>query len=196
MARHTVRVYTDYRSPYAFLANADILALESKHDVALDWYPYILPIEQYLGTEENRTGHQWRRIKYAYRDARRLAEEQGLTLHGAKRIFDGYYSSAGLLFAKQNGFFPAYHDVVFTRFFNRDLVLDDLQQVAGAVEQAGGSAEAFRDYAEGAGRAAVATVVAEAEEIGVFGVPMLQFNDELFWGRERISMLERRLQGG
>ncbi len=196
MARHTIRVYTDYRSPYAYLADADIQALETKYDVALDWYPYILPIEQYLGTEDSRTGHQWRRIKYAYKDARRLAEEQGLVLYGAKRLFDGYYSSAGLLFAKQNGFFPAYHRLVFSRVFNRDLEIDDLSQMAQVVEQAGGSADAFRDWAEGDGREAVRAVVAEAEELGVFGVPMLVFNGELFWGRERIPLLERRLQEG
>ena len=155
MARHTIRVYTDYRSPYAYLADADIQSLESKYDVTLDWYPYILPIEQYLGTEDNRTGHQWRRIKYAYKDARRLAEEQGLVLYGAKRLFDGYYSSAGLLYAKENGFFPAYHKLVFSRVFNRDLEIDDLSAMAQAVEQAGGSADAFRDWAEGDGREAV-----------------------------------------
>lgn len=196
MAGRTIRVYTDYRSPYAYLADADIQALAGKHDVALDWYPYILPIEQYLGTEDNRTGHQWRRIKYAYRDARRLSEEQGLTLYGAKRIFDGYYSSAGLLYAKQNGFFPAYHKLVFSRFFNRDLVIDDLQQMAEAVEQAGGSSAEYSAFAEGEGREAVRTVVADAEELGVFGVPMLVYDGELFWGRERIAMLERRLQEG
>lgn len=196
MARRTIRVYTDYRSPYAYLADADIQSLEKKYDVTLDWYPYILPIEQYLGTEDNRTGHQWRRIKYAYKDARRLAEEEGLVLYGAKRLFDGYYSSAGLLFAKENGFFPAYHRIVFSRVFNRDLEIDDLSEMAQAVEQAGGSAEAYKAWAEGEGREAVKSVVAEAEELGVFGVPMLVYNEELFWGRDRIPLLEKRLQEG
>ncbi|MEM9105128.1 MAG: DsbA family protein [Pseudomonadota bacterium] len=194
MARRTIRVYTDYRSPYAFLADADIHSLEKKHDVTLDWYPYILPIEEYLGTEDQRTGHQWRRIKYAYKDARRLAEEDGLVLYGAKRLFDGYYSSAGLLFAKEHGFFPAYHQIVFSRVFNRDLQIDDLSEMAQAVEQAGGSAGAYRDWAEGEGRDAVKAVVAEAEELGVFGVPMMVYNEELFWGRDRIPLLEKRLQ--
>ena len=196
MARRSIRVYTDYRSPYAYLADADIQSLEQKHDVMLDWYPYILPIEQYLGTEDHRTGHQWRRIKYAYKDARRLAEEEGLVLYGAKRLFDGYYSSAGLLFAKENGFFPAYHKIVFSRVFNRDLEIDDLSEMAQAVEQAGGSADAYREWAEGDGREAVKAVVAEAEDMGVFGVPMLIYNEELFWGRDRIPLLEKRLQEG
>lgn len=193
MARHKIRVYTDYKSPYAFLANADIFALEESHDVELDWYPYILPIADYLGSETTRNAHQWRRIKYSYMDARRLADEQGLMLKGAKKIFDGYYSSAGLLFAKTNGFFRPYHDLVFERFFKRELDLDDPDQMAQAVDAAGGSGQAFKDYAEGAGRDEVKAVIAEAEEMGVFGVPMLIFNEELFWGREKIAMLMRRL---
>ncbi|MEM6464455.1 MAG: DsbA family protein [Pseudomonadota bacterium] len=196
MAQHTLRVYTDYRSPYAYLANADILALGERDDVSLDWYPYILPIEQYLGTEDSRTGHQWRRIKYAYKDARRLAEDDGLVLFGAKRIFDGYLSSAGLLFAKANGFFPAYHALVFSQFFKRELELDDLDAMAAAVKEAGGSDAAFRDYAEGEGRDAVKAVISEAEDMGVFGVPMLVLDDELFWGREKIPMVIKRLEAG
>ena len=194
MTRHTIRVYTDYKSPYAYLANADIFALEESHDVDLDWYPYILPIADYLGDNETRNAHQWRRIKYAYKDARRLADEQGLTLYGAKRIFDGYYSSAGLLFAKANGYFRAYHDLVFEQFFKRELDLDDPQQMSMAVEAAGGSAAAYKEYAEGKGRDEVSAIIAEAEEMGVFGVPMLVFNDELFWGRERIPMVISRLE--
>lgn len=194
MARPKIRVYTDYRSPYAFLADAEIFALEDSHDAELDWYPYILPIETYLGTEANRNAHQWRRIMYSYMDARRLADEQGLMLKGAKRIFDGYYSSAGLLFAKANGFFRPYHQLVFERFFDRALELDDLDAMAEAVEATGGSADAYKTYAEGEGRDAVKAVVDEAEELGVFGVPMLIFNEELFWGREKIPMLIRRIE--
>ena len=68
--------------------------------------------------------------------------------------------------------------------------------MAQAVEQAGGSADAYREWAEGEGREAVRAVVAEAEDMGVFGVPMLIYNEELFWGRDRIPLLEKRLQEG
>ena len=194
MPRHTVRVYTDYKSPYGYLANVDIFALEAAHDVALDWYPYILPIADYLGSVESRNAHQWRRVKYSYMDARRLANEQGLTLYGPKRVFNGYYSSAGLLFAKANGFFRPYHDLVFERFFKRELDIDSLEQMTAAVECAGGSGRDFADYAEGPGRQAVKAVIDEAEAMGVFGVPTLVFKDELFWGRERIPMVIQRIE--
>ena len=194
MTHETIRFYTDYKNPYAFLANDAIFALERSHDVRLDWYPYILRIEDYLGSVDERNPHQWRRVRYSYMDARRIANERGLTLYGPKRIFNGYYAAAGLLFAKANGIFHPYHEIVFERFFKRDLDIDDPGQMAQAIASAGGDAKAYRDYAEGPARNEVAAIVAEAEEMGVFGVPTLVLRGELFWGSERIPMVRNRLE--
>src|SRR5579863_3884377 len=105
----TVRVYTDYKSPYAFVANKPLFALEASHDVALEWLPYTLRIPEFMGSVEGRTPHFWRKVKYAYMDARRYANEQGLTVKGPRRIYDATLASAGLLFAQAHGFFRAYH---------------------------------------------------------------------------------------
>ena len=43
MERPRVTIYTDYKSPYAFVANAKLFALEEE-DVELDWLPYTLRI--------------------------------------------------------------------------------------------------------------------------------------------------------
>jgi 2-hydroxychromene-2-carboxylate isomerase len=40
--RH-VRIYTDYKSPYAFAANQRLFALEDDHGLELEWLPYTLP---------------------------------------------------------------------------------------------------------------------------------------------------------
>ncbi len=195
MQKKTVRVYTDYKSPYAYVANKEIFALEERGDVVLDWYPYILRIEEYLGALDVRNEHQWRRVRYAYMDARRMANRQGLTLYGPQRVFNGYYAAAGLLFAKANGFFRSYHDMMFDRFFKRQVDMDVLEEMTALVADAGGDGAAFAAYAEGPGRAEVDQVITEAEEMGVFGVPMLVLDGELFWGGERIAMVAERLDG-
>ncbi len=195
MEKKTIRVYTDYKSPYAFVANREIFALEERGDVTLDWYPYILRIEQYLGAVETRNAHQWRRVRYSYMDARRMANRQGLTLYGPQRVFNGTFAATGLLFAKAGGFFRAYHDLLFERFFQRAVDIDVLEEVCAIVAEAGGDAAAFKSYAEGPGRAEVDRVIDEAEEMGVFGVPTLVLDGELFWGSERIPMVVERLEG-
>ncbi len=42
MEKPLVRIYTDYKSPYAFVANAALFELEEKHGAVLEWRPYTL----------------------------------------------------------------------------------------------------------------------------------------------------------
>ena len=47
---NTILVYSDYKSPYAFLAKDLIYELEEQFDVHLEWLPYTLDIPSYLGS--------------------------------------------------------------------------------------------------------------------------------------------------
>ena len=47
---NTILVYSDYKSPYAFLAKDLIYELEDQFDVHLEWLPYALDIPSYLGS--------------------------------------------------------------------------------------------------------------------------------------------------
>ncbi len=96
MEKPRVRIYTDYKSPYAFVANKRLFELEEKHGVELEWLPYTLRVAEFMGTVEERTPHFWRKVRYAYMDARRYANAQGLTMKGPRRIYDAFYSSAGI----------------------------------------------------------------------------------------------------
>lgn len=193
MPGKTISVYTDHKSPYAFVALAESWKLEEDYDVELDWYPYRLAIAGYLGSLDDRTDHQWRRVRYSYMDARRLANEQGLTLKGPQIIFDGYIGCAGMLFAKKTGKLRAFNDIVFTRFFRRELNIDSMADIRAAIEEVGGDGAAFQAYAEGPGRAEHDRLRDEAEAAGVFGVPMFVLDGELFWGGDRIPQLRKRL---
>ena len=46
----TILVYSDYKSPYAFLAKDLIYELEDQFEVHLEWLPYTLDIPSYLGS--------------------------------------------------------------------------------------------------------------------------------------------------
>ena len=194
MTKPRVRVYTDYKSPYAFVASAPLFALQESEDIELEWLPYTLRIPEFMGTVEERTPHFWRKARYLYMDARRFANVQGLTLKGTRRIYDAFYSSAGMLFAQAHGFFRPYHDAVFRRFWNHEIELDDLAAISAIVAEFGGSASDFQIYAEGPARIEHDRIIDEAEALGVFGVPTMVFNGELFWGGDRIPMLIERIR--
>ena len=194
MERPRVTIYTDYKSPYAYVANAKLFALEENEGIELDWLPYTLRIAEFMGTVEERTPHFWRKVRYSYMDARRFANAQGLTVKGPRRIYDAFYSSAGMLFAKRHGFFRYYHDTVFRRFWNHELELDEFGEIAAIITEAGGSTSAFESYVRGPAREEHDRIIAEAEALGVFGVPTMVFNGELFWGGDRIPLLIERIR--
>ena len=115
MAARVVSVYIDYKSPYAYLAKDPAWELEREFDVRLDWLHYTLEIPEFLGTVEGRNAHQWRRIRYSYMDARRLANRRGLTVRGPQKIFDSSIAAIGMLYAERHDVFRKYNDLVFER---------------------------------------------------------------------------------
>jgi 2-hydroxychromene-2-carboxylate isomerase len=202
----TLTVYTDYKSPYAFLANDQVYALARETGVAINWRPYVLDIPQFLGAaavdadgtvlESNRNAHQWRRVRYSYMDCRRQARQRGLTVRGPRKIFDSAPAAAGMLFAQQAGdaVFHRYHDTVFARFWARDLDIEAIDQLAAILTEAGTNGGAFAGFLS-AGLTQVAAIGAEAEASGVFGVPSFVLDGELFWGGEHLSDIHARLAG-
>jgi len=201
-APQIVTVYTDYKSPYAYLANDPIFQLAEEMSVTLLWRPYILDIPKYLGSarvdtagnvlEENRNAHQWRRVRYSYMDCRRQARKQGLIIRGTQKIWDSSLAAAGMLWAQRSGeaVFRHYHEAVFARFWRRELDIESVPAIAAVLDEAGASG--FAAWAD-QGHAEVTKIVAEAEAQGVFGVPSFIVNDELFWGREHLPDIRAML---
>ncbi len=193
----SVTVYTDYKSPYAYLAKDLAYALERDFPVRLEILPYVLDIPSFLGSarvdadgtvqEQNRNAHQWRRVKYSYMDCRRAAGKRGLTIRGPRKIWDSALAAAGMLYAQRAGdaVFRRYHDLVFERFWQRALDIENVAVIGAVLTEAGADGPGFADYAE-AGCAEVARIGRAAEAQGVFGVPSFVLDGELFWGREHL----------
>jgi 2-hydroxychromene-2-carboxylate isomerase len=200
----TIKVYSDYKSPYAYLAKDLVYALERETGARVDWLPYTLDIPAYLGSarvdaaghvlEERRNAHQWRRVKYSYMDCRREANRRGLTILGPKKIVDSTLANMGLLYAKQRGVFRAYHDRVFELFWKRALDLENPQALAEVLQHCGAPSRQFLAFLDGAGARALEEIRGQAEAAGVFGVPSFLFADgDLYWGREHLSQVRERL---
>ncbi|HLJ06552.1 MAG TPA: DsbA family protein [Acetobacteraceae bacterium] len=197
-------VYTDYKSPYAYLAKDPIYELERDLPIRIEWLPYVLDIPAYLGSasvaadgtvlEENRNAHQWRRVRYSYMDCRRQARKRGLVIRGPQKIWDSSLAAAGMLHAKRagNAVFRHYNDTVFERFWKRELDIEDVATLAAVLREAGADGAAFAAAASTL-REEVAAISRAAEAAGVFGVPSFVVNSELFWGREHLPDIRAML---
>jgi 2-hydroxychromene-2-carboxylate isomerase len=201
----TIKVYSDYKSPYAYLAKDLVYDLERETGVSVDWLPYTLDIPAYLGSakldekggvaEQSRNAHQLRRVKYSYMDCRREANRRGLVIRGTQKIWDSSIANIGLLYAKEHGIFRCYHDRVFERFWKRELDIESVPVLSALLEECGADASGFATYVQGEGQVLLAKVQAEAEAAGVFGVTSVLLPDgDLYWGREHFPTLIEMLQ--
>jgi 2-hydroxychromene-2-carboxylate isomerase len=193
MASHDIRLYIDYKSPYAYLAKEPAYDLEREFGLQFTWLPYILNIPDFLGTVEERNAHQWRRVRYSYMDARRLANRRGLIVKGPRKIFDSSLAAIGMLYAQHHGSFHQYNDLAFERFWKRELDIEDRNAIRAILQASGIPAEEFVEFEE-EGRGQLIRICSDAEELGVFGVPSFVIDGEIFWGGDRIWMVREKLE--
>ena len=109
----TITAYTDFRSPYTYVAKAEVYRWQADFGVDVDWWPYTTPLQEVFGPANGRNEREFRKIKYMYMNVRRVGAEQGLTIRGTKRIFDPTAAHIGLLQAKDDGVLRPFHDDVF-----------------------------------------------------------------------------------
>ncbi len=190
-ASEPVKLYFDYKSPYAYLAMAPAFDLPERYAIELRWIPYRLRIK---GKGERSVYSEWK-VRYSYLDARRAANRRGgFAIRGPRKVYDSTPALVGGLFAQREGFFRAYTEAAFARFFERGLEIDDPQAVAAMIGELGASAAGYLAFLAGDGVAAFETCLAEGERDHIFGVPIFLFRDEPFWGQDRIPQLEERLR--
>jgi 2-hydroxychromene-2-carboxylate isomerase len=185
-----LKLYFDYKSPFAYLAAAPAFELPERYAVTLRWIPFLLRLK---GPGQRSVYSDWK-AQYSYMDARRWANKRGgFPIRGPRKIYDSTAALIGGLFAQRQHFFRPYTDEVYARFFRRELEIDQPEQIAALIDALGHSADAYRAYQAGDGSAALDACIAEAHADQIFGVPIFVFRGERFWGHDRIGLLEERL---
>ena len=202
-----LKVYIDYKSPYAFIAKDATYRLEQEFGIEIDWYPLTLNIGSYLGTakkdnsgkvtESTRSPKQWLAVKYAYKDARRYAELRGLTLKGTQKIWDSSLAAIGLLWAKQQGHDPLKHytDITYERFWKRELDIEDPEVILAQLTEAGCDTDGFLEYLAGVGRDVHDRLQEEVLDAGYYGVPTYVIDGEVYFGRQHLPRIRWHLTG-
>jgi 2-hydroxychromene-2-carboxylate isomerase len=188
-ARKEVKMYSDFKSPYAYLAFDPGMSLGERFNVSVRWIPFQLRLK---GKGERSVYSEYK-VKYSYMDARRWAKPRGLWIRGALKVYDSTAAAIGGLFAQNHGRFVDYGREAFRRFFLREFAADQPDAVAQLVESLGLCTQQYLEYFAGEGREAYERCQHEAADDHVFGVPFFLFEGEPFWGCDRMALLEQRL---
>ncbi|MFN2377421.1 MAG: 2-hydroxychromene-2-carboxylate isomerase [Candidatus Binatia bacterium] len=185
-----VKLYFDFKSPYAFLAKDPAFDLPGRFDVSVRWIPFILRIK---GKGERSIYSEYK-ARYSYLDARRWANRRGgFPIKGPLKVYDSVPSLIGGLHAMREGFFREYADQVYSRFFDRRLEIDQPEAVAALIGELGHDPAAYLAYLAGPARKDFEDCQQEAADDHVFGVPLFVFRGEPFWGYDRMGLLEEGL---
>ncbi|MGA9725035.1 MAG: DsbA family protein [Candidatus Binatus sp.] len=184
-----VKMYSDYKSPFAYLAFDPAFALENRFRIRFRWIPFQLRIK---GKGE-RSLYSEHKAQYSYLDARRWAKPRGLVIRGPLKVYDTTPTLIGGLFAEHQGRLLDYSRRVYELFFKRELEADQPDAVASVIADLGMSADDYRKFLSGEGALAYQRAQDEAAADHVFGVPLFIFEGEPFWGHDRLPLLEGRL---
>jgi 2-hydroxychromene-2-carboxylate isomerase len=184
VALKEVKMYSDYKSPFAYLAFDPAFELQQR---------YRIPFQLRIKGKGERSQYSEYKARYSYLDARRWAKPRGLLIRGPLKVYDTRPALIGGLYAEAQGRLMDYSRRAFELFFRREFEADQHAAVAALIESLGMSGAAFRAYFHGAGATQYDRAQAEAAQDNVFGVPLFLFEREPFWGHDRIAVLEERL---
>jgi 2-hydroxychromene-2-carboxylate isomerase len=187
--RDEVKMYSDFKSPYAYLAFDPAMALPLRFNVSVRWIPFQLRVK---GKGE-RSAYSEYKVKYSYMDARRFAKVRGLWIRGPLKVYDTTPAAIGGLFAEKHGRLLDYGRAAFKQFFLREFEADQPEAVARLLDGIGLSGRGFADYLSDEGKQTYERCEEEAATDHVFGVPFFIFRGEPFWGHDRLDLLQERL---
>ena len=184
-----VKMYSDLKSPYAYLAFDPGMALAQRFAVRVRWIPFQLRVK---GKGERSLYSEYK-VKYSYMDARRWAKPRGLWIRGPLKVYDTTPAAIGGLFADMHGRLLDFGRMAFKQFFLREFEADQPDAVARLIADIGLSDRHYLEYLAEEGPKTYERCQEEAAADHVFGVPFFVFDGEPFWGYDRLALVEHRL---
>ena len=206
---HTVYLYWSFRSPYSYLAMPKLMALKEKYEVDIVVRP-VFPIAIRKADFFEKVDPQW--IPYLVRDCKRIADMQGIPfvwpnpdpivqdIETRKISDDQPYifrlTNLGIA-ASRKGKGLEFLNEISSLIFSGTADWDKGDYLKNAASRAG----LDLDELEGEIAQNKESVEAEIEanqaaqkEAGHWGVPLMVYNDEPFFGQDRIDVLLWRMK--
>jgi 2-hydroxychromene-2-carboxylate isomerase len=183
-------------SPYSYLAGLDLEAVAARHGARISYRPVqLMRIFAEVGTPQVADRHPSRQ-KYRLADIGRVARARGMPVNPSPRHFptNPVPASAAIISAQASGagdvgrLVHAFLSAVWAD--ERDIA--DGEVVRDILERSGFDP----DLADRGLLTAVETLERNTDEAirrSVFGVPAYVVGDEVFWGQDRLPLLEAHL---
>lgn len=193
-SKRQIVFYLDFISPFAYLANARLPEIAARHGATIDYRPVDVMLAKLAsGNFAPSTRTLPAKARFIRQDRRGWAQAYGIPMNDPAGTRTTRLN-IGVLYAKDRGGVRAYVDAAFLRVRGLGQGPDDDAVLAGVAADMGWEPQALFDYVQSPqAQLRFQESQREAHRLGVFGVPMMIADDQMFWGNDRLDFLEEYL---
>lgn len=196
----SITYYFSLHSPWTYLGNAAFHEIARRHGCAIDYRP--MPLRSVFDETGGLPLPKRHPVRQRYRllDLQRWREARGLPLVLQPKHFPFDPSLADrmtiAILADRGDPFAFISDVM-AGLWARDEDMSRSEALLACAERAGLDGAALLDAADGPSiRLRYEEALGQAVEAGVFGAPSYVLDGEVFWGQDRLDLLNSALASG
>lgn len=192
--------YFTLLSPWTYLGHATFLDIAARHGCTVRYHP--VPLRSVFDETGGLPLAKRHPVRQRYRifELQRWRAKRGLPLilFPAHFPFDvSLADRVALAIAQQGGDPATFIGEVLASVWALDEDMSEPEQIARCARQAGFEPGALLDAARGEAVSGLYEAsIAEAVKVGVFGAPSYVLDGEIFWGQDRLDLLEDALVSG
>lgn len=196
----TIDYFLTMASPWAYLGHAAFIEIAARHGAQVRWRP--MPVRRVFDATGGLPLPRRHPARQRYRlvELQRWRERRGLPLHLAPRHspFDASLLDRVVLALASRGRDPdTFARLAFAGIWSQERDLGTREVVADLLARAGWDAAAILEEADGDETArAYEANLTDAIAADVFGAPSYVLDGEVFWGQDRLDLLDEALASG
>jgi 2-hydroxychromene-2-carboxylate isomerase len=187
--------YYDIVCPYAYLASTQVEALAARAGVELRWQPVLLGgLFRAVGTAQNMSASMHpSKARLNLLDMHRQAHRLGVPLAMHPKHPVRTVEAMRLLTGAPEAVRPALSHALYRAYWVEHRAVDDPAVLQAIAAEHG--LDAAQIVADPEVKAGLFACTAEAAAQGAFGVPAVVVDGRLYWGADRLHLVERQLTG-
>jgi len=187
--------FFDFMSPFAYLAETQLASLVKRFDLDIRYVPLDLPVAKLAAGNTGPSNRQVpAKLRYLTTDMQRWAKRYNLPPLVFPQNFNSERANRGLFFAIEKGQQQEYVHQMFQAVWGRGEDMTDESVLRRVAEGLGWSGDEFLAYTVGEDSAKrFAEANKETHDRGVFGVPTMFVDGEMWWGNDRLKFVEEYL---
>ncbi len=187
--------FFDFMSPFAYLAETQLSALADRFGLEIRYVPLDLPVAKLAAGNNGPSNRQVpAKLRYLTKDMERWTKRYNLPPLKFPPSFVSERANRGLFYAIDKGQQRDYVHRMFHAVWGQGEDMSDEAVLRRVAESLGWSGDEFLAYTLGEDSAQrYADSNKETHTRGVFGVPTMFVDGEMWWGNDRLQFVEEYL---